>query len=188
MIDVGKRSHLNEQEALAADIARVEARLNQGIVGAQSLDGDDVTGTGDRGSRAFGLADIFSDTPASEGAHFVHIKTPLRPDTNTEMFHFTMSGYLYEPGEVVQATVAGYCYQPVEAIINATFSGTHEPVDGSGNPIPAIYESSDGYVTLRLKVPTAYWLTMVVDCMKVGNGRLFIRGDLSIQISKSETI
>ena len=186
---MGKKSGLNEREALAADIARVENRLNEGIVGEPGNIGDDFFGDLARGSRSFNIASAFSEIASAEGAHFVHLKTPLRTDTHSEMFHIAFSGYQYSPsGEAISSIVTGYCYAAGSEIVSNGFSGSHEPTDGALNPIPSAYISSDGFVCVRIKVDSAYFLTVVADAMRVGNGRLLRREDVQLIVSKEEAL
>lgn len=187
MLTMGKKSDLNEREALAADISRVEQRLNAGIVGAQSLDGDDITGSGDRGSRALGVANVFT---AERGEKFVHFKTPLRTDTHNEMFHFHVTGYSLLASSLIDCFIAGYCYKDNnESIERVAFAGTNAPYDAAGNPLPPVYLSSDGFVVCRIKLPVdAYHTTAVLDAMKVGNGRLFAVDSIDVIVSDQEAI
>lgn len=183
---MGKKSDLNEREALAADIARVEGRLNAGIVGQRTNTGDDFFGDSSLGSRAFGIASAFTN---ENGAKFLHVKLPLRPDTHDEMFYLDFKGYAFGLMEVIDCKVVGYCYKNGGGVISYTdIVGSHQPTDVLGNPIPYLYISSDGFVTCRLKFSEAYYTTVILDVMKVGNGRLLAASEVSMFFSEQESI
>jgi len=109
---------------------------------------------------------------------YIHIKTKLRQDRDNKMFWFKVYGYAERNAQSVEATFSGYVYHEGDAILLKSAIGSHEPY---------IYLSSDGYLTFRLKV-NPYYLTLSVDGMRVGNGDMPQRGDLTFIPSVDETI
>ncbi|TMO67473.1 hypothetical protein [Pseudoalteromonas aurantia] len=135
-----------------------------------------IIGDGGHGTRAINVAHLF--TP-EQGATFVHIKLPLKADTNHEMFHLKVSGYAYGEAKLVDATLVGYCYKPRDNVININTAGSHSP---------HLYKGADGYIYGRLTFTSQYYLTLSIDTMRVGNGRLFKHGDIELIRSDAETL
>lgn len=131
-----------------------------------------------------------SDAPQSDGIFpsvdlgtndlvYVHLKTPLNVNQNTEMFWFNIKGYSYGAALIIDETIVGYSYSPSGQLLNkASF----------GNLSPDSYVDVSGNIILRLKLPSSYYATMRVDTMRVGNGRLFSVGDLVAKLSLADTV
>ncbi|MCF6435205.1 hypothetical protein [Pseudoalteromonas sp. MMG022] len=135
-----------------------------------------VIGNGGYGSRAINVANFFTN---DSGVTNLHFKLPFNAATDHAMFHLHIKGYAYGEGKVVDATMVGYCYKAVEDVINIDAVGTHAP---------HVYKGSDGHIYGRLSFSNQYYLTVSVDTMRVGNGRLYKHGDIEIIRSQQETL
>ena len=145
------------------------------LVSAASSDLE-VFGDGNQGSTVVNAASALF----SEGGNcYLHFKLPLKADENHEMFHLHIRGYAYGEAKVIDATLVGYCYKPSANVINVGVEGSHQP---------ALYKGSDNAIYGRLYFPNCYYLTVAVDTLRVGNGRLLRRGDIEIIKSENETL
>ncbi|NOU49527.1 hypothetical protein HG263_03055 [Pseudoalteromonas sp. JBTF-M23] len=135
-----------------------------------------IIGNGGYGSRAINVANFFTN---DSGVTNLHFKLPFKADTDHAMFHLHITGYAYGEGKIVDATLVGYCYKVVENVINVDTVGTHTP---------HVYKGSDGHIYGRLSFTNQYYLTLSVDTMRVGNGRLYKHGDIEIIRSEQETL
>ncbi|MBD1582494.1 hypothetical protein [Pseudoalteromonas sp. S16_S37] len=145
---------------------KVDSKLNQ----------LSIIGDGNFGTRAINVARYFT---GSGGKANLHFKLPLKADTDHDMFHLKIYGYAYGEAKIVESTLVGYCYKPSNNVINIEVNGTHSP---------HLYKGSDGYIYARLSFETFYYLTVSVDTMRVGNGRLLKHGDIEIIRSEQETL
>lgn len=110
---------------------------------------------------------------------YAHFKVPLNVNVNSEMFWFNIKGYSYGAAAIVDETLVGYCYKPELALKSvATF----------GSMTPAVYKDANGNVVLRILLTNAYYTTLRIDTMRVGNGRLFNVGDLQTKLSLADTV
>ncbi|CAM3965945.1 hypothetical protein [Pseudoalteromonas byunsanensis] len=166
-IDAKVASKSAEVDSLIASTNnKVDSKLNQ----------LSVIGDGGYGSRAINVANFFTN---DTGATHLHFKLPFKADADHAMFHLHIKGYAYGEGKAVDATMVGYCYKAVENVINVDVVGTHAP---------HVYKGADGYIYGRLSFSNQYYLTISVDTMRVGNGRLYKHGDIEIIRSELETL
>ncbi|WP_025821939.1 hypothetical protein [Shewanella marina] len=135
-----------------------------------------VLGDGGRGSTVINAANFFT---TEHGSCYLHFKLPLKADEDHEMIHLRVRGYAYGEAKIVDATLVGYCYKPSDNVINVETQGSHQP---------ALYKGSDQMIYARLFFPNNYFLTVTIDTTRVGNGRLFKRGDIEIIKSSSSTL
>ena len=110
---------------------------------------------------------------------YVHFCLPLNINIDTEMFWFNIRGYSYGGAEIIDETLVGYSYSASRTLLN---------VSTFGNMSPAIYTDSKGNVIMRLLFPYMYYVTMRVDTMRVGNGRLFNVGEITTKLSLAATV
>ncbi|KJG55161.1 hypothetical protein UA38_21085 [Photobacterium kishitanii] len=154
---------------------------NESIAGAMrmSIFQGQVIGTG--GVQGVGGVGGFSnpDDLGTSSNVFLHFKTPLNVNRNSEMFWFNIRGYSYGTAKIIDETIVGYCYSVSRSLLNQ---------NAFGNFTPASYADSNGNVILRIKCPALYFTTCRVDTMRVGNGRLFNLNDLKAKFSLSETV
>jgi hypothetical protein len=157
--------------------ASIDAKVSaMQILVTQGLSDLQVFGDGGHGSTVVNAANFFT---GESGSCYLHFKLPLKADVNNEMIHLHFRGYAYGAAEVVDTTVVGYCYVPANNVINVGVSGTHSP---------ALYKGSDGYIYARMHFPSCYYLTVAVDTTRVGNGRLFRRGEIEVIKSDNATL
>ena len=178
---IGKQSTLNDlsgldvkidqnhSEAMASSAAAM-ARANSGIVGSETQ----------IGTRALAIASYFTSDNLSR---FIHIKTALRPDSHSEMFHLNITGYCYGESKAVDMTFVGYCYSADATLLSVGVIGSHVL-----DTLPAAYITSDGFIAVRIYFPTTYFLSLVVDSMRVGNGRLLSSADIQIINAAEEAL
>ncbi|MBV6203229.1 hypothetical protein KUU18_29435 [Pseudomonas aeruginosa] len=146
----------------------IRRNMFQGFI--QSLGGP----AGVAANSGFDTVDLGTNTNV-----YVHFKVPLNVNVNSEMFWFSIKGYSYGSSQIVDETMVGYCYKPTLSLQNvATF----------GSMSPAVYKDANGNVVLRILLPSAYYTTLRIDTMRVGNGRLFNVGDLLTKLSLAETV
>lgn len=110
---------------------------------------------------------------------YLHFKIPLNVNIHTEMFWFNIKGYNYGAAKIIDETIVGYCYKPDLTLINTA---------AFGNLTPAVYKAANGDIVLRVLLSNAYFSTIRIDTMRVGNGRLFNVGDLTAKISLADTV
>lgn len=185
-MQVGKQATLNDLKQIGAEFAAfksefhvVQEMARNGSVGTV-IDGNSSGELG-RGARSFGIDSFYTEI---DGAGFIHVKTTLRPDTHNEMFHITLNGYVLGQSEIINNVFAGYCYHGGGNVVTFTSEvGAQLP-----DSLPGIYVSSDGFLTFRIQMTSLYGTTMVVDSMRVGNGRLFTGADIQIIQSELEAI
>ncbi|KNC65019.1 hypothetical protein AC626_25785, partial [Pseudoalteromonas rubra] len=70
-----------------------------------------------------------------------------------------------------------YCYATDKNVRNIECIGSHAPT---------LYRGSDGYAYCRLSFENIYHLTLTVDTMRVGNGRLLKKGDVEVIVSAQD--
>ncbi|ESP95483.1 MULTISPECIES: hypothetical protein [Pseudoalteromonas] len=151
-----KESELDS--TVAHHVGRIDAALdNLGIIG-----------NGGVGTRAIGVANYF--TPGN-GPATIHFKLPLNVKQHNEMFHIRVIGHAYHQAEAVDATFVGYSFPDVQGVYLPQATGTH---------LPTIYVGTDDHIYCRLTFTKCHFLTLSVDTMRVGNGRLLKHGDIEI--------
>nr|WP_225927518.1 hypothetical protein [Pseudomonas ekonensis] len=137
-----------------------------------------VSGTG--GLQGVGAVGSFTSTDLGTTANvYMHFKTPLNINVNSEMFWFNIKGYSYGTAKIIEETLVGYCYQPTRTLQN---------VSTFGNMTPSVYVDTNGNIVMRILLPSIYYTTVRIDTMRVGNGRLFNLGDLKPKLSLAETV
>lgn len=137
-----------------------------------------IQGTG--GAVAAGSAGAFTSTNLGSTENvYAHFKVPLNVNVNSEMFWFNIKGYSYGSSKIIDETLVGYCYEATAALLN---------VSSFGNLTPAVYKAANGDIVLRILLPSAYYATIRIDTMRVGNGRLFNVGDLVAKLSLADTV
>jgi hypothetical protein len=110
---------------------------------------------------------------------YFHFKTPMNINVDADMFRFDIKGYSYGSSAIIDEVIVGYCYNATPSLINkASFGGLN----------PDSYVDSAGNVILRILMPNAYYTTLKIDAMRVGNGRLFNNGDLDVKLSLASTV
>ena len=113
---------------------------------------------------------------------YVHIKTPILK-TAGNMFDFTLTGYSYGSGKIIELRLVGYMYATTQTIINTHFVD----VAGSGFA-PTAYIGSDDYVYLRFGLVSTYFLSLVLSSTRTLNGVQYQYGDFSVILSSSLTL
>ncbi len=142
--------------------------------------GGTVIGTGP-GARTINVASFF--TPTNSSTHYIHIRTPFKPAIHSNMYYFKVTGHEYGSARDIEITYTGYSYIPSPTAIYSPHSR-----DPSGALAPAQYIGSDGNIYLRFKPASIYYLTISVDSMYVGNGRIVYPGEVTISASTAATL
>ncbi|MDE1465800.1 phage tail protein [Spartinivicinus poritis] len=110
----------------------------------------------------------------------LHFVLPLNINQNSEMFFFHVRGYSFGTAIVLNEYIAGYCFAGGKILRD-----THV----QGNAKPAIYNDKNGVVIFSLTFSKSiYYTTVVIDSMRVGNGRQFEHGELKGIISLEKKI
>ena len=142
--------------------------------------GSFIQGTA-QGTVTYQVASFFTNENTS--TKYVHIRTPFNPSLHSHMFHFKVTGYAYGAStKVVDLTYVGYVYQPTTSLSNTAVMSVNGAHDG------AIYRGSDGYVYLRFKPSSLYFLSFRVDSMYVGNGRVVEPGEVTVSTELSDEL
>lgn len=88
----------------------------------------------------------FATTTAGASAH---MKTNISWASHTQMYSIHFEGQEYQASRAIDTTLSWYSYNPSNAAINIGSYGTHSAT---------VYQSSDGYVVMRLDYnSTAYY-------------------------------
>ena len=164
-----QQSELREIDGIPYNIGTMRKSIFQGFV-ANTAGGTELTDPqGD-----------FTVIPnlGTNGNVYLHLKIPLNINTTSEMFWFHMTGYAFGAAKMIDELIVGYCYVPSKAVINNS---------ASGNFAPTVYVDASGNVVLRLLFSSIYYTTLKIDTMRVGNGRLFEKGDLIARLSLNAT-
>lgn len=168
---VSKKGILTEENLLAfarktevAQSVRAEVfRLGGSTIG--------VNGDGSIGSVVINAANFFTH---KLGAGRVIITLPLNVNKHSEMFSLKINGYAYGLLRNVSQEVSGYCFSVSKSLINTASSGASTfPVVFSVSPV--------GDVQIELTFASLYFLTLSIDTIRVGNGRLLKRGSILIR-------
>lgn len=200
--DVEVAAAIAAQDVLedAEDLAQLEAKLTKHVGGLQG----DALSAGRRNLGVFeGLMYSRTDNTAiggftaTAGATFnpvvgtnagnavVHFKLPWRADAtapNNKMYHLHIQGYALNATGALKAidtTVVGYAYQ--SGLQNQSVLGSH-----AANTTQ--YGGSDGYVYVRMDFTNAYYMTVVIDSMAVGNGEAMPHGSITAHFDNAATL
>ena len=146
------------------------------------VNGPAIVGSGGQGTRSLNIVEYI--TGVSSNVNYIHLRLPLNPAQASEMFHIEVKGYsLYTyANHIINLTFAGYSFKNQNSVVNASV------VDPTEQYAPAIYKGSDNHIYLRFKPQNTYYTSFVVDAIKVGNGRLFLPGDITVIESSSTTL
>ena len=150
---------------VAAKLQEVDTRLGN------ALSDLTVLGDGSIGSTVINAASVFSPVG---GEAYIHLRLPFKTDTDAQMFHLHVRGYLYASAEVLDTTLVGYCYRVENALLNTQATGTHTA---------DFYTTADNTVCCSIPLPSGYYATAVVDTTRVGAGRLIKRGEIEMSIT-----
>ncbi len=175
---------------LAAALANFDLwRSEKDVIGLKNIHGSVrnaifqgvVYETDEKISQPFGSGGFTGKVPAlnTRGQVYLHFKTPMNVNNDSNMYHFSIQGYSYGNATVINEIIVGYCFKDSKSIINKSSFGSLSPdsyADGSGN------------VILRVLIPNSYYTTIKIDTMYVGNGRLFDTGDLDVKLSLASTV
>ena len=110
---------------------------------------------------------------------YLHLRTPINLNEHDQMFRFHLRGYAYDVPKIIDEIIAGYCRKSGNKLVN---------VHTQGNMEPNVYVGSGGQINLRIFCASTYYLTLTVDCQRVGNGPLFERGSLHAVLSDNKEI
>ena len=92
---------------------------------------------------------------------FIHLKTNLGWGGNTQMYSFHFLGYAYGEANPVNAQIGFYNYPPSSAPINVGSSGSHTIV---------LYQSSDGYIVIRIQFTNSYFTGLTMSARNTAQG------------------
>jgi hypothetical protein len=114
---------------------------------------------------------------ASLAGGIFHIKTPMRVDTHSQMFHFSAEGYFYGSGQPVDIVWVGYCYKAQNSLIRDHTSVLRaDPTKVQAGQ----YIGSDNHIYLWIKPSSLYYSTFRINTIRVASGFLFKEGDLEV--------
>ena len=92
---------------------------------------------------------------------YIHLKTNLGWGANTQMYSWHFLGYAYGMAAPVDAKIGFYNYPPSGAPINIGSSGTHSIV---------LYQSSDGYIVVRIQFTSSYYTGLTMSARNTAQG------------------
>lgn len=200
--DVEVAAAIAAQDVLedAEDLAQLEAKLTKHVGGFQG----DAESIGRRNLGVFeGLMytratnSAVGGFEAAQGATFnpvvgtdagnavVHFKLPWRADAtapNNKMYRLEFEGHsLNVTGaqKIIKTTVTGYAYQT--GLVNTSVIGSHAATTTQ-------YKGSDGFVYVRMEFTNAYYMTLVIDSMAVGNGEAMPHGSITAHFDNAATL
>ena len=161
---------LREVDGIPYNIGTVRKAIFQGFVGNTTGTGETTPAQGD-----------FSEIPnlGTNTNVYLHLKVPVNINVHSEMLWFHLTGYAFGSAKIIDETIVGYSYAPSKALINN---------NAIGNFSPTLYTDASGNVVIRLLFPSIYFTTLKIDTMRVGNGRLFNKGDLVARLSLSANV
>jgi len=96
------------------------------------------------------------------------------------MYHFKVSGFAFDQAKDIDLTFVGYS--------TASAISSQSNRDPQAIYSPAQYVGSDGYIYLRFKPANIYYVTLTVDSIYVGNGRIVKPGEVTISTSANTTL
>lgn len=116
------------------------------------------------------------------GGQYIHFKTNIPIKTNI-MYHIQFEGYNYGNGLPVDLIFTGYTYGTWDYPYN------HSAIDYTGGlQQDGVYASQDGYVVLRVKTTSTYYLGFIINAMfPCPNGRWHAFSILEPRFSSAET-
>ena len=107
-----------------------------------------------------------------------HIRTPFKVGAGTpsEMYHFTVKGYAYGNRAIIDAIVVGYAYK---------YGNIYSPnvSDKSKRATVTQYVGSDKHIYIKVNTANNYYMTLSVESMYVGNGRVVKEDEMVGQFS-----
>ncbi|WP_299767418.1 hypothetical protein [uncultured Dokdonia sp.] len=121
----------------------------------------------------------FRHIPTGGNTYF-HIKTPMRVDSHSHMYHFSAEGYFYGAGEIIDIVWVGYCYNAGNNIIRTQSNVSRADL---ARVTAGQYVGTDNHVYLWLKGYSSYYTTFRINTIRVGSGPLFEEGDLEVIVS-----
>ena len=125
----------------------------------------------------FALTTISPDSTRTNTV--VHFRLPITPNA-AEMYHLHFRGHSYQAQrKIIDFTVAGYSH--IGTLSQPEVIGTHAAVVTQ-------YAGSDQHVYIRVEFDDAYFLTLAVDSMGVGNGEPFKHGSIQTFINPAMTL
>ncbi|KID58259.1 hypothetical protein JF50_06150 [Pseudoalteromonas luteoviolacea] len=167
-----KVAEMNSQVAVKKN--EIDTAISQQVQRVDTaLENKQILGDGGRGTKSVAIASFFTN---EGGATNMHLKLPFKIDRHNSMFHLNIYGYEYGKNNIVDATFTGYCYADNNRLHQSKTAGTHEPV---------VYVGTDQHVYLRITLESQYYLTLSVDSVYVGNGKVLKPGDVQF-ISSTE--
>jgi len=164
-----QQSQLREIAGIPYNIGTVRRSIFQGFVSGTTGTAEETPSQGD-----------FKVIPnlGTNANVYLHLKVPINVNVNSEMMWFHLTGYAFGAAKIIDETIVGYSYAPSKTILNN---------GASGNFSPTMYKDASGNVVLRLLFTSIYYTTLKIDTMRVGNGRLFEKGDLVARLSLNAT-
>jgi hypothetical protein len=79
---------------------------------------------------------------------YAHLKTDAPWENHTQMYSVAITGHEYGASKPINAQVVWYSYQPVAGVVSVGSSGSHTI---------ELYRSTDGYVVIRVNLPSGYY-------------------------------
>jgi hypothetical protein len=161
---------LREVDGIPYNIGTVRKAIFQGFVGNIAGGGEEIWSQGDFGT----VPNLGTNANV-----YLHLKVPVNINVNSEMLWFHLTGYAFGSAKMIDETIVGYSYAVSKALLNN---------NATGNFSPTLYTDVSGNVVIRLLFPSIYYTTLKIDTMRVGNGRLFNKGDLVARLSLSANV
>lgn len=119
------------------------------------------------------------------GNTVVHFKLPLKTgssDASNQMYHLHFTGHaLNAAKKIIETTVVGYASSYGTGVHGSEVYGTHTSEVTQ-------YQGSDNHVYVRVAFGDAYWHTLSIDSMGVGNGVPLKHGSIQAIINPAATL
>ena len=161
---------LREVDGIPYNIGTARKAIFQGFVANTTGGGEEIPSQGDFGA----IPNLGTNANV-----YLHLKVPVNINVDSEMLWFHLTGYAFGSAKMIDETIVGYSYAVSKALLNN---------NATGNFSPTLYTDASGNVVIRLLFPSIYYTTLKIDTMRVGNGRLFNKGDLVARLSLSANV
>lgn len=161
---------LREVDGIPYNIGTARKAIFQGFVGNTTGGGEVIESQGDFGA----IPNLGTNANV-----YLHLKVPVNINVDSEMLWFHLTGYAFGSAKMIDETIVGYSYAVSKTLLNN---------NAAGNFSPTLYTDASGNVVIRLLFPSIYYTTLKIDTMRVGNGRLFNKGDLVARLSLSANV
>jgi hypothetical protein len=92
---------------------------------------------------------------------YAHLKTSIPWENHVQMYSVGITGHEYGSSKPIDAQVVWYSYSPSNGVVSIGSSGTHTI---------ELYRSTDGYIVIRVNLPSGYYTAFTVSQYMTNQG------------------